>query len=132
MSTIEGDDPTTTEHTPTGVHSVVRMPATPLPTIESAGRDQDNAMGALESPDGDLFYPDNPDDALLFHLEYGVVPLHPERWPWPGVLVPARPDAGEFCPEPTACFPYGLPAGTTAAACIHTGGVTHWIGDESE
>ena len=115
-------DPSTLEGKPV-VHTVV---AAPPSSAETPPEKQDAAMRAF---DGEVFVASSREDALLFHVEYGAVPLHPERWPWPGVAgVPLVPDAGEFCPEPDSCFPYGLAPGMTAAACVHTGGQTHTFG----
>lgn len=116
-------DPMKTDHTPPGVHSVVQMPNV---SAGSLGRDQDNAMEATgRFGVKDYFYPDSAEDALLFHVEHGAVPLHPGRWPWRGdTLVPLPPDPGLICPDPTTCFPYELHPDTSGVACIHTGGQT--------
>jgi hypothetical protein len=112
---------TSTDHTPSGVHSLVAMPATPAPDPTA----QPNAMA---TPDGDLFYPDGPEDALLFHVEHGATPVNLDRWPWPGVAgSPAAVDPAEFCATPDACFPNGVHPAWTGVACVHTGGQTHWL-----
>lgn len=54
--------------------------ATKLQPIEPASAHQDNSMIA---PNGDRFFPDNPEDAAVFRDGHDAVPEHPDRWPWP-------------------------------------------------
>lgn len=106
--------------------------AAPPSTVEGASLDQDNAMVAV-GPFGEKVYywPTSADEALIYHVEHGAEAMHPDRWPWRGdTVVPLPPDASEFCPAPDICFPLGLPVGAVAAACVHTGGQTHWIGEK--
>jgi hypothetical protein len=96
----------------------------------------------MVTPDGDRFFPDSSADALIFNADHGATPEHPDRWPWPGVLVGEDPEAAdkpdvivepeavaappfdpEHCPTPGMCFPYGFGPDTSHAACIH--GETH-------
>lgn len=52
-----------------------------LPRIDST----ETAMAvphAMVSPTGDVFYPDNPDDAVWFAVEHDAVPLDPDVFPW--------------------------------------------------
>jgi len=83
---------------------------------------------AMTTPDGDRFYPDGPEDALLFHVEHGATPVNLDRWPWPGMAgSPAAVDPAEFCATPDVCFPSGVHPSWTGVACVHTGGQTHWL-----
>lgn len=60
--------------------------ATKLQPIEPASAHQDNSMIA---PNGDRFFPDNPEDAAVFRDGHDAVPEHPDRWPWPAPTQPA-------------------------------------------
>jgi len=37
----------------------------------------------------------------------------------PDPETPTEAAEADFCPDAGVCFPYGIPAGTTAAGCIH-------------
>jgi hypothetical protein len=77
---------------------------TRLPSIETAADDQPNAMG---NDQGDVFYPDNEPDALLFFALHQARPLHPDRFPYSvaattiGYLCPALESLGLETSEAT-------------------------------
>lgn len=108
-------DPTSASHTPPGVHSVIQMSPSPP--------EDEQHPNAMRNADGELFYPDTPEDAVLFNVHHGAEVVDPVAWPWPGVLTPAVLDVSH-CPTPDTCFPYGVHPSWAAAACIHgsTGG----------
>lgn len=37
---------------------------------------------AMVNSAGEVFYPDDPEDAAWFAIEHGAQPLHPEGLPW--------------------------------------------------
>lgn len=100
------------------------------------GADADNAM---VTPEGHRFFPDSSADALILNADHGAIPEHPDRWPWPGVLVgddpeaadqpddevepetalPVQPDLLEYCPTRDVCFPYGQPVDAHHVTCVH-------------
>lgn len=52
---------------------------TDKPRIEEAGRLSPNAM---ENDHGDVFFPDNSDDALWFAREHNARPVSPDHFPF--------------------------------------------------
>lgn len=42
---------------------------------------------AMVDDNGQVFFPDNPDDARYIEAEHHARPAAPDRWPWPCVKV---------------------------------------------
>lgn len=52
---------------------------------------------AMVNINGDLFYPDNPEDAVHFQANHGAWPVLPLRFPWPAQMAEAA--MAEFRPR---------------------------------
>lgn len=66
---------------------------------------------------GEMYYPETPEDATLFHVESGAMPIDPSSWPWPGVAGVAKVEIP--CTTPEVCFPNGIDPKWAAATCVH-------------